>query len=101
MKKSGLVKSAVIGCGNVSPTYLYTLCKKPLASKMSDMEKMIEACDKGGIKFSTMLQRRLYPNTIAAREAVKKGLLGKIRNVELNFSCYKKKEFYSGWRAAK
>ena len=171
MKKSRLVKSAVIGCGNVSPTYLYTLskspdaevvsvadinpekaekqakefninevytdykdvlkdnldavfiltphyehpeqtiffakngldvlCEKPLASKMSDIEDMIDTCDKEGVKFSTMLQRRLYPNTIAAREAVKEGLLGKIRNVELDFSCYKKKEFYNGWRAAK
>ena len=77
------------------------LCEKPLATNPLNLEEMIQVCQKEGIKFSTMLQRRCYPNTIAAREIIEQESLGEISSVRFNFNCYKSKEFYSGWRATK
>ncbi len=75
---------------------LDVLCEKPLATNMEDVFEMVEKGKR--VKFGVMLQRRLYPNSIRTREVVNKGLLGKINEVSLKFSCHKSQEFYNTWR---
>ena len=72
------------------------LCEKPLATRMDHVHEMLRAC--AGVKFSVMLQRRHYPNTIELARAVREGALGRITRAKLSFSCHKKPEFYSTWR---
>ena len=78
---------------------LDVLCEKPLATNMQDALDMIE--EGGDSKFGVMLQRRFYPNSISTKDAVNKGLLGKINGVSLNFRCHKSPEFYDTWRGQK
>lgn len=75
---------------------LHILCEKPLATTMKDVEDIITRCR--NVKFAVMLQRRLYPNSIATLAAVRQSALGKIIEVSLNFRCHKSHEFYDSWR---
>lgn len=75
------------------------LCEKPLATTMEDITDMIQHCS--SVPLGTMLQRRCYPNTIAAAAAVHHQALGKIEEVTLQFSCHKSFDFYSSWRGKK
>lgn len=75
---------------------LHVLCEKPLATNIGDIDEMIKAGE--NLKFGVMLQRRFYPNSISTREAIQRGLLGKIEEISLNFSCHKSDEFYNTWR---
>jgi predicted dehydrogenase len=75
------------------------LCEKPLATKMEDIYAMVDASK--NIKFSVMLQRRFYPNSIATHNAIVNGEFGKIQEVSLKFTCHKTKEFYGTWRGKK
>lgn len=72
------------------------LCEKPLATTPEHVEEMVTACS--DVRFSVMLQRRNYPNTLALAEAVRQGALGRIVHASLKFSCHKKPEFYESWR---
>ena len=78
---------------------LHILCEKPLATSLEDIKKMIDECSK--MKFSVMLQRRFYPNSIAVANAIKSGALGSIIEVSLDFTCYKSPDFYNNWRGKK
>lgn len=88
--------SQVLDCAEKG---LAILCEKPLAVQMSEIESIIEKCR--NVRFSVMLQRRLYPNTIATAKAIQSGLLGNITEASLQFSCHKSPEFYNSWRGKK
>lgn len=75
------------------------LCEKPLSVTLPEIEKMIDACK--SVRFSVMLQRRFYPNTIATADVINAGLLGQLKQVSLKFTCHKSEEFYSTWRGKK
>ena len=78
---------------------LDVLCEKPLATNRKDIFDMIE--NGRNVKFGVMLQRRFYPSSISTRKVINDGLLGKINEVSLNFSCHKTNEFYNTWRGQK
>ncbi len=165
-----MIRFGIIGCGNVSPTYLYTLtnipdvsveavcdidrekaiynaeifrisnvyndykkmleveeldavvictphflhhnqvvecinknvdilCEKPLAARIEDVEDIVDKSS--SVKFSVMLQRRFYPNSLSTYQAVKEKAVGEIKEVSLKFTCHKTKEFYHSWRGKK
>ncbi|MEK6950845.1 MAG: Gfo/Idh/MocA family oxidoreductase [Nanoarchaeota archaeon] len=75
------------------------LCEKPLATTLEDINDMIQRYR--SVPLGTMLQRRFYPNTIAAAAVVRQGALGTIEEVSLNFSCHKSADFYNTWRGKK
>lgn len=57
---------------------LHVLSEKPIAVKVSDADKMIEAAKRSGKVFSIMFQRRTEPLFKKAYEIVKSGALGEI-----------------------
>ncbi|MBI2668817.1 Gfo/Idh/MocA family oxidoreductase [Candidatus Woesearchaeota archaeon] len=78
---------------------LALLCEKPLATTLEDTLDIIQKCS--SVPFGTMLQRRFYPNTVAAAAAVRGSVLGDIKKASLDFSCHKSPEFYNSWRGKK
>ena len=57
------------------------LCDKPLATRLSDADRMIEACAKNGTLLAVNHQRRWDPTFAAAREAIARGDIGDVYHV--------------------
>jgi predicted dehydrogenase len=53
------------------------LCEKPLATTVEDAQAMVDACDAAGVKLQTAFPVRFIPSTVALREAVRNGVIGK------------------------
>ncbi len=78
---------------------LNILCEKPLATKLRDVEEIIDKCK--DVKTSVMLQRRFYPASKSVKEAIKEGLFGEIKKASIKFRCNKSDSFYDSWRGKK
>jgi predicted dehydrogenase len=53
------------------------LVEKPMALERDEARRMIEACDKAGVKLAVSQQYRNYPHVRAARDLIAGGLLGR------------------------
>ena len=69
LHKDPTVASAKHGCN--------VLVEKPLASNLSDCDKMIEAGEKYGVTIGTVVQRRFYRPCLRIKEAIDAGKIGK------------------------
>ncbi|MFN4226883.1 MAG: Gfo/Idh/MocA family protein [Candidatus Ratteibacteria bacterium] len=80
---------------------LHVLSEKPIAVKVSDADKMIEAAKKSGKIFTIMFQRRTEPIFKKAIEIVKSGALGEIHKTVCIDPWYRTQAYYNsaGWRA--
>jgi len=56
----------------------HVLCEKPMALTEADCERMIETCDKNGIKLGIDFQNRYHPAHVEAHRLVQEGKVGKI-----------------------
>ena len=56
----------------------HVLCEKPMALTEADCERMIEACNKNGVKLGIDFQNRYHPAHVEARRLVQDGKVGKI-----------------------
>lgn len=55
----------------------HVLCEKPLATTVEDAQAMVDACDAAGVKLQTAFPVRFAPSTVALRDAVRNGVIGK------------------------
>ncbi|MCM8818780.1 MAG: Gfo/Idh/MocA family oxidoreductase [Candidatus Omnitrophica bacterium] len=80
---------------------LHVLSEKPIAVKVSDADKMIEAAKKSGKVFSIMFQRRTEPLFKKAYEIVKSGAIGEIQKSVCIDPWYRSQAYYDSgtWRA--
>jgi len=80
---------------------LHVLSEKPIAVKVSDADRMIEAAKKSKKVFSIMFQRRTEPLFKKAKEIVKSGTLGKIMKSVCIDPWYRTQAYYDSgtWRA--
>lgn len=62
------------------------LCEKPLALQMSDIERMREACARGGVKLAGGHQYRFHGLFTAAARLVRSGALGDVEVVRGNIA---------------
>lgn len=68
-------------CGNVLELVEYgrpIVVEKPLALKLEDADRMIEACDRHGAKLFVVHQNRYNPPIAKAREALEQGRFGRL-----------------------
>jgi UDP-N-acetyl-2-amino-2-deoxyglucuronate dehydrogenase len=68
-------------CGNVLELVQYgrpLVVEKPLALRLEDADRMIEACDMHGVKLFVVHQNRYNPPIVKAREALDHGRLGRL-----------------------
>jgi len=78
----------------------HVLVEKPLAIDSDSAAMAIEACRRAGVRFAVCLQNRMNPATVALKDAIHRGLLGKIVCVTGAVSWYRSDEYYadSPWR---
>jgi predicted dehydrogenase len=107
---SGLVDAVVIA----TPHYLHpvigikafekglhVLSEKPIAVSVSDADKFISAAEKSKKVFAVMYQHRTLPAVRAAREIIKRGVIGDIKRTLMVDVHYRCDAYYmsAGWRA--
>ncbi len=80
---------------------LHVLTEKPIAVKVSDADKMIEAAKKSKKVFSVMFQRRTEPLFKKAYQIVKSGAIGEIQKSVCIDPWYRSQAYYDSgtWRA--
>lgn len=57
------------------------LCEKPLATSLGEIERIVAACERHGIRFAFGLDRRWFPCYRALAQALRAGLLGELRTI--------------------
>jgi len=68
-------------CGNVLDLVEYgrpLVVEKPLALRLEDADRMIEACDEHGVRLFVVHQNRYNPPIVKAREALEQGRFGRL-----------------------
>jgi UDP-N-acetyl-2-amino-2-deoxyglucuronate dehydrogenase len=68
-------------CSNVLELVEYgrpIVVEKPLALRLEDADRMIEACDAHGVKLFVVHQNRYNPAIVKAREALEQGRFGRL-----------------------
>ena len=80
----------------------HVLCEKPMATTISDAEKMIAAAEKSRATLSIVYQNRFNPGTELIKEALKSGELGAVRGGWLRVTWYRDDTYYadSDWRGS-
>jgi predicted dehydrogenase len=59
------------------------ICEKPMAIGMGRADRMVESCEKHGVKLVVSHQRRFTPGWERARELVRQGAIGKVVRADL------------------
>jgi UDP-N-acetyl-2-amino-2-deoxyglucuronate dehydrogenase len=77
------------------------LCEKPMAITVPQLDAMVEAVAKAGVKLGVIFQRRTYETSKRVRAAVQSGLLGKMTLGDAYLKYYRSPAYYksAGWRA--
>lgn len=71
------------------------LTEKPMAVTLHDADRMIKAAQDNNIKLGVIFQNRYNASSIAVRNAVRSGELGKIRGCRMFVTWYRPDEYYS------
>jgi len=61
----------------------HVLLEKPMASEISDCDKMIEASKRYGVKLSVVHNQRFYPPFLRAEELVRTGFIGELTGMRI------------------
>lgn len=64
----------------------HVLCEKPLASTVSEAEKMVDACKKHGVLLMTAYRKYFEPSCLYLKKLVEDGALGRIDVIHSAFS---------------
>ncbi|MBN1639973.1 MAG: Gfo/Idh/MocA family oxidoreductase [Anaerolineae bacterium] len=77
------------------------LCEKPMAITVPQIDAMMAAVEKTGIKLEVIFQRRTYQITQTVREAVQSGVLGQLTLADAYLKYYRSPAYYQSadWRA--
>ncbi|HSI99733.1 MAG TPA: Gfo/Idh/MocA family oxidoreductase [Patescibacteria group bacterium] len=66
----------------------HVLCEKPLALRAADAERMVDACEREGVRLMEAFMYRQHPSWVAARDLVAEGRIGRLVAVQSWFSYY-------------
>ncbi|MBU7315475.1 Gfo/Idh/MocA family protein [Paenibacillus oleatilyticus] len=78
----------------------HIVCEKPMAIRLSDAERMIEACDVIGVKLATIFPRRMSPASQFVKKLLDDGKLGRLSLCSGYVKFYRDQAYYdsAGWR---
>ncbi|EHB62264.1 MULTISPECIES: Gfo/Idh/MocA family protein [Paenibacillus] len=78
----------------------HVLVEKPMAIRLEDAERMIEACHEAGVRLATVFPRRMSPQANYARQLIQEGRLGKLSLCSAYVMLYRDQAYYdsAGWR---
>lgn len=80
----------------------HVLCEKPMAISVHDCGEMIKASERANRRLFAIKQNRFNPPVAAVKEAIEKGVFGKVYSVHL--SCYwnRNNDYYANsWKGTK
>ncbi len=78
----------------------HVIVEKPMAITLKQADEVIEACEKNNIKAAVISQSRFTNTTCKLKDAVDKGLLGRLVSGDAYMKFYRSQEYYDsgGWR---
>lgn len=78
----------------------HIVCEKPMAIKLSDADRMVEACEVMGVKLATIFPRRMSPASRFVKKLLDDGKLGKLSLCSGYVKFYRDQKYYdsAGWR---
>lgn len=80
----------------------HVLCEKPMAITSSDCQQMIFEAEKANRILFAVKQNRFNPPVVAVKDAVEKGILGKIYSVQLSCFWNRNADYYhNSWKGSK
>jgi UDP-N-acetyl-2-amino-2-deoxyglucuronate dehydrogenase len=90
-------------CSNVLDLVEYgrpLVVEKPLALRLEDADRMIEACDAHGVKLFVVHQNRYNPPIVKAREALAQGRFGRLVMGTVRLRWMRDQKYYDSeaWR---
>jgi UDP-N-acetyl-2-amino-2-deoxyglucuronate dehydrogenase len=77
----------------------HVLCEKPMAIRVEDCKAMIAAAEKAKRSLFAIKQNRFNPPVVAVKDAIDKGILGKIYSIQL--SCFWNRNpgyYHNSWK---
>jgi UDP-N-acetyl-2-amino-2-deoxyglucuronate dehydrogenase len=78
----------------------HVVTEKPIGISLAEVDRLIETCDRRGVRLFTVLQNRLNPTVVLMRQALDKGRFGKPCFVQVNVFWTRPQEYYdqAPWR---
>lgn len=77
----------------------HVLCEKPMAISVNDCGEMIKAAEKANKRLFAIKQNRFNPPVAAVKEAIEKGILGKIFSIQLSCFWNRNADYYhNSWK---
>ncbi|HOJ11367.1 MAG TPA: Gfo/Idh/MocA family oxidoreductase [Clostridiales bacterium] len=78
----------------------HVIVEKPMAITLKQADNIIEACEKNNIKTTVISQSRFTNSICKLKNAVDKGLLGRLVSGDAYMKFYRSREYYDsgGWR---
>jgi UDP-N-acetyl-2-amino-2-deoxyglucuronate dehydrogenase len=78
----------------------HVITEKPMATKYDDAVKMIESCDKAGVRLFVVKQNRSNATIKLLKDAIDSGRFGRIYSVQCNVFWTRPQEYYdaASWR---
>ena len=75
------------------------LCEKPMAITVNDCKEMIAEAEKANRSLFAVKQNRFNPPVVAVKEAIEKGILGKIFSIQLSCFWNRNADYYhNSWK---
>ncbi|MFL5750233.1 MAG: Gfo/Idh/MocA family protein [Chloroflexota bacterium] len=66
----------------------HVLCEKPIALTAADAERMVDACERAGVRLMEAFMYRHHPSWVALRELVVSGRIGRLEAIQTWFGFY-------------
>ncbi len=78
----------------------HVLTEKPMGCRLVDADKLIETCNREGVKLFVVLQNRLNPSIHLVRRAFEEGRFGRIYMITSNVFWTRPQDYYdmASWR---
>lgn len=80
----------------------HVLCEKPMAINVHDCGEMIKEAEKANRRLFAIKQNRFNPPVAAVKDAIEKGILGKIYSIQLSCFWNRNPDYYeNSWKGTK
>jgi predicted dehydrogenase len=87
--------SAIANIVEALPRGAHVLIQKPLGRDLDEARAIVRACSERQITAAVNFQLRFAPNMLALRDAVERGLLGEITDVEVRINLHTPWEYWA------
>lgn len=81
----------------------HILCEKPMAITIKEADEMILECEKNKVHLFVVKQNRFNPQIVVLKDAVSRGMLGKLYMINCSVMWNRRNEYYQEeeWRGTK